>query len=321
MKVGIIGTGGMGGVHARAYAKMDDVELFGYDRNEERLSQVIADKGAHRSTIEELIAAVDVVDVCLPTDLHADAVIQAIDAGKAVMCEKPLTRDIESARRLVDKVRQSGARVGVGQVVRFFPEFRRAHELVKSGAVGKPAAIRTHRGGGAPSGDGGWFMDHSRSGGVLVDLAIHDFDWLRWTFGEVTSVYARSVAAHTMSGPDYGLTTMSHEGGAISHVEATWMDPSGFWTAIEIAGSDGLLAYDSRRTASLTMAVAGRTSYEANLNPTDDPYYLELRAFIDAMVAGAPVPVGIEEGFHAVAIALAALESAQTGKPVTPARL
>ncbi len=82
-------------------------------------------------------------------------------------------------------------------------------------------------------------MDHQRSGGVLVDLAIHDFDWLRWTFGEVVSVSSRSVASKSMKGPDYALTVLKHESGTVSHVETTWMDPAGFSTSFEVAGSYG----------------------------------------------------------------------------------
>lgn len=321
MRVGIIGTGGMGSVHAKAYSHMPDVELFGYDRNTERLYKVVGLIGAPRSSISTTISEVDVVDVCLPTDMHEEVVIQAIERGKAVFCEKPIARNLESARRIVAKVKEVGATVGVGQVVRYFPEFRRAHELIKAGAVGKPAAVRTHRGGVAPVGADQWFMDHKRSGGVLIDLAIHDFDWLRWTIGEVTSVTSRSVAASKGAGPDYALTVLSHDTGAVSHVESTWLDPGGFSTAFEVAGSDGLLNYDSRSTAAIRLTAPGKTTYETNMAPPDDPYYRELREFLDAVAAGQPAPIGVEEGFHALAISIAAHESATTGQPTVPARL
>ncbi|HLK16888.1 MAG TPA: Gfo/Idh/MocA family oxidoreductase [Fimbriimonadaceae bacterium] len=322
MKVGIIGTGGMGGVHAKAYRNMPDVELLAFDRHADRLHRLADFAGAKPlESVDALIRAADVVDICLPTDMHEEIGLQAIGLGKAVFCEKPMARTLDAARRIIEAVSKAKTPFGVGQVVRFFPEFRRAHELVKSGAVGRPAAIRTHRGGSAPQGSDQWFMDHKRSGGVLIDLAIHDFDWLRWTFGEVKSVFARSVAASKGAGPDYALTLLTLDGGAVAHVESTWLDPAGFATAFEIAGSDGLLAYDSRRAASLTLCVEGKNSYEANLAATDDPYYQELRAFLDAFAGGKPAPVGPEEGFHALAISHAALESATTGQPAAPAPL
>lgn len=322
MKVGILGTGGMGGVHAKAYGSMPEVELCVFDRRSER-AQLFAEEYRARvyDSQAELIRSVDVLDVCLPTDLHMDAALAGLAAAKPVFCEKPLARTLDQARIMIEAAEKGGLQLGVGQVVRFFPEFKRAHDLVEAGAVGKPAAIRTHRGGVAPQGADGWFMDHSRSGGVLLDLAIHDFDWLRWTFGEIKSLYARSTALAKGSGPDYALTVLTLESGAIAHVESTWMDPRGFATAFEIAGSDGLLNYDSREAASLTVATPEKTAYEANFTPDEDPYYLELKAFLDAVAGSRPSPVGGVEGFHALAVSTAAIESAKTGKPVAPAKL
>ncbi|PMZ00384.1 gfo/Idh/MocA family oxidoreductase, partial [Pseudomonas sp. FW306-02-F02-AB] len=86
---------------------------------------------------------------------------------------------------------------------------------------------------------------------------IHDFDWLRWTLGEVKSLYSRSVQARHGEGPDYCLTTLTFESGAIAHVESTWMDPSGFRTTFEVAGSAGLIQHDSRETSSLRTHTIG----------------------------------------------------------------
>src|SRR5204863_4959008 len=131
-----------------------------------------------------------------------------------------------------------------GQVVRFFAEYATGNRLVKEGKVGKPAAARTRRGGLAPMGSHGWFQDYQRSGGVLLDLAVHDFDWLRWTLGEVKHLYSRSVGVATDGGPDYALTVLTFESGAVAHVESTWMDPSGFRTAFEVCGSEGMIQFD-----------------------------------------------------------------------------
>lgn len=177
-------------------------------------------------------------------------------------------------------------------------------------------------------------MDHARSGGVIFDLAIHDFDWLRWTLGDVKRLYARSVAAQRGSGPDYALITMTFDAGAVAHVEATWMDPSGFRVAFEVCGSGGMIEYDSRLAATLRTHVGALSASgdprdaatlpkggpEAPLSPTDDPYYQELRAFLDAVKSNAPPPVSPHDGWMAMSIALAALESAKTGRVVTPSR-
>lgn len=321
MKVGILGTGHMGNVHARQYRKMPDVELGYRDRNEERSASFQAKWNARPSqSAEELIQWADVVDICLPTDLHFEYALRAIESGKPVFLEKPIAPTLEQGAKIVETARKANVPLMIGQVVRYFPDFALGNRLVKQGAIGTPAAARTRRGGGAPQGSNDWFMDHSRSGGVLIDLAIHDFDWLRWTLGEVKHLYSRSVGAQSGFGPDYALTTLTFDCGAVAHVESTWMDPQGFRTTFEVAGSEGLIEYDSRQEAALRTATTSGTRLETPLTDSDDPYFLQIRAFLNAVQSNTPPPVSGEDGLSALSIALAALESAKTGRVIQPAR-
>jgi predicted dehydrogenase len=164
-------------------------------------------------------------------------------------------------------------------------------------------------------------MDHSRSGGVLLDLAIHDFDWLRWVLGEVKCLYSRSVGASTGTGPDYALTTLTFDSGAIAHVESTWMDPSGFRTTFEVAGSGGLIQHDSRSVATVRVVTSDGAQLAQPTVTGEDPYYLQLEAFMQAVKEGKPVPVTAQDGAMALSIALAACESAKTGEVVVPVRV
>jgi predicted dehydrogenase len=254
----------------------------------------------------------------VPTDYHPDCALKAIAAGRHVLVEKPIAKSLEEAGAVVKAADKAGVVLMVGQVVRYFPEFRKGHDLVAGGAVGKPAAARVRRGGGVPRAE--WFLDHSRSGGVLVDLAVHDFDWLRWTLGEVDYLYARSVGSSTMKGPDYALTTLSFDSGAVAHVESTWMDPSGFRVTFEVCGSEGMIEFDSRNTPALRTHTAGGTRTENPLAAVDDPYRNQLKDFVAACRREIAPPVTGYDGFMAVSIALAALESAKTGQTVRPAR-
>ena len=313
----------MGTAHARHYRKMPEVELSFFEKSIER-SEAFSHQWqcSPATTVDDLIASSDIVDICLPTDLHHDLGLRAISAGRAVFIEKPLARTLQECADLINAASVAQVPLMTGQVVRFFPEFKRTHQLVVEGAVGKPAAARMRRGGGQPKGEGMWFRDYERSGGVLLDLAVHDFDWLRWTLGEVTLVYSRSLGITRGSGPDYALTTLSFASGAVAHVESTWMDPSGFRVAVEVAGSEGILEYDSRLTPSLRTHTAingiGKTVPEANFAPEDDPYFQELSAFVNAVQTGSEPPVTGYDGAMAVSIALAALESAKTGLAVPP---
>ena len=207
----------MGNAHARQYRKMPGVELGYRERNHVRADSFKDTFGAtYFESIDALLDWADVIDICLPTDVHPEYAHKAIAAGKPLFLEKPIARTIVEAEEIVEAAAKAGVTLMIGHVVRFFPEFALARKMVLEGAVGKPAAIRTRRGGGAPKGSLGWFMDHERSGGVLLDLAIHDFDWLQWTFGKVKFLYSRSLGAQTGQGPDYALTTLTFESGAVA---------------------------------------------------------------------------------------------------------
>lgn len=299
---------------------MPDVDLRFYEIDQERADAFGKTWDAPASASQEdLFKECDIIDICLPTNLHVEFALKAVAAGRAVLLEKPIGRTLEEARQLVEAVDKAKTPFMVGQVVRFFHEFSTANRVVKNGGIGTPSSVRTRRGGAAPAGRP-WFMDHSKSGGVVMDLAVHDFDWLRWTFGEVKHLYSQSRSARVGQGPDYSLTTLTFESGTIGHVEATWMDPSGFRVTIEVAGSEGLIAYDSRQNQAVKVSKPGSNAVDSNLSPMDDPYYLEMRAFVEAVRDGKESPVTAYDGFMALSIAQAAIESAQTGKVVVPSR-
>lgn len=309
----------MGNVHARHYRAMSGVELSVYDVREDaarKFADVFSAQVA--DSCEALFRTCDAVDLCVPTDLHKPCALGAIANGLAVMVEKPIAGSLEDAAEVVKAAEAAAVPLAVGHVVRFFPEFRKGHDLVMAGKVGTPAAARMRRGGGAPKAE--WFLDHRRSGGVLVDLAVHDFDWLRWTLGEVQLLYSRSLGATKGFGVDYALTTLTFDSGAVAHVESTWMDPSGFRVTFEVCGSEGIIEYDSRWSPCLRTHTAGGSINEAPLMPEDDPYANQLRAFVAACRGEAPPAVTGYDGWMALSIGLTALESAKTGRPLTPPR-
>lgn len=319
MKVGIVGAGGMGNVHARHYRNIPGVEIAVFDVMEEkarRLADVFG--GDLADSCENLLKMCDAIDICLPTDFHRSCALEAIAAGRALLVEKPIAGTLAEAAEIVVAAEKAGVPLAVGHVVRYFPEFKKGHELVANGAVGNPAAARTRRGGGPPKAE--WFLDHSRSGGVLIDLAVHDFDWLRWTLGEVSFLYSRSVSASKGFGVDYALTTLTFDSGAVAHVEATWMDPSGFRSTFEVCGTGGMIEFDSRHAPSLRTHTAGGTRNEGPLAVVDDPYFNQLQDFVRACRGEQTPAVSGYDGFMALSIASAAVESATTGQVVRPAR-
>lgn len=320
MRIGLWGAGGIAKVHARHAVKLPGVSLVVYDRDPERANELATNHGGEAVDSDaDLLASADAVVICLPTDLHAMAAETALKAGRAVLIEKPMTRSLAEADYLVDLSRQTGSLLVPGHVVRFFADYEQMHNLVAGGAVGKIATVRMRRGGKAPTGSDGWFQNAERSGGVLLDLAVHDFDWMIWTCGPVVEVNARSLRL----GPnppdvpgDYALTTLTFASGAIGHMEATWLDPSGFSVNVEVAGQEGVVAFDSRGAAGLRVHTAAGSTAATPRADGDDPYFRQMTAFVAAVRGEAPPAVRAEEGRHALAVALAAMESAQTGQPV-----
>ena len=324
-RVAVIGAGNMGRRHANAYALIPEAEIAAvFDMNEEAAQELAGAYDAHAYTnIEELLAnaEVDVVDICTPTPSHIEYIIAAAEAGKQICCEKPLARTSVEAQEAIRVCQEAGVTLFVAHVLRWFPEFKKLHDLIKSGAVGEPVEVRTSRCGALPSGSDGWFMDYKRSGGVALDLIIHDYDWLRWCFGRVRKVYARGLVESKTFNGDYALVTLRFESGAIAHVEGSWARLSGFETSVEVAGTQGLLSFssiDSKPLVIETKAADGCTgSVIVSESPVaTNPYYLELKHFIDCLETGKAPDVSPEDGLEAVRIGEAALRSISTGQPV-----
>jgi predicted dehydrogenase len=278
------------------------------------------------SSFDELLPEVDVVDICSPTHLHYEMALKAAAAGKHIVCEKPLARTTRQAREIVRACKEAGVQLLVAHVVRFFPEYALAHAAVRAGQIGKPGVIRLHRGSYRPKKPAGnWFLDEVKSGGILMDLMIHDYDYACWVAGDVDLVSARRITqAHPEAPVDYGLVILSHRSGTLSHISGAWAyPPPTFHTHLEIAGDRGLIEFDSDSTApiqNLILRTGGADSPDVGLPSSpvsESPYTTQLKEFYSALAEGKPARVSAADGLAAVQIAEAALESAYTGQPVT----
>lgn len=327
LRVGIVGVGTMGSVHSDAYRQMPDVAKVGvYDIDPERAHAFAREQGwaTVYTSFEEMVAAVDFVDVCTPTPTHAEYVLAALYGGRDVVSEKPMARTLADCGRLINAAHETGRTLMPAQVLRFFPEYSSVTRIVRSGEIGNPATIRTRRGGAFPHGTNNWYADFAQSGGVTLDMIIHDFDWLRWTFGPVESVYAKAASldpANAAEPRDYSLVTLKFVSGAVAQVEGTWAEPSGFSVSLEVTGDNGMIQFDSTESVPLRVNRRQTNTHTGGVvvpeSPTStNPYYLELRHFVDCLKAGTRPSITPEDGYYAVEIALAALESARTGKPV-----
>ena len=217
-----------------------------------------------------------------------------------------------------------------GHVLRYFPEYAAAKRLVDAGGVGTPAAIRTARMAGLPDlgGRPNWYADPAQSGGVVLDMILHDFDWLRWTFGPVSRVFAKGLYGR----PEYvGRTGLRARDSALRVGRRR--------PCHRVVGAPRRLPHDAgdrrrrrpdrarlgpqraadRVSCALQAAAgAGSPCRKARWPPAEDPYYQEIAALSSqALAERQPPPVTVYDAREATRIALAALESIETGKAVT----
>jgi predicted dehydrogenase len=330
MKVGISGVGFMGTVHAAGWAATK-AELVGFCAETTQEAAELAH--TYRTRVypdyAALLDAVDVIDICTPTHLHHGIVLQAAAAGKHIICEKPLARTVAQAQEMIRVCRNAGVRLFVAHVVRFFPEYALAKAQVQAGKVGKPAVVRLARGSYRPKKpSGNWFLDVEKSGGMMLDLMIHDLDYARWISGEVESVFAKNVSTlHPNSATEFGIAILKHTSGALSHVVGAWAyPPPTFRTSFEIAGDGGLIEWSSDSTAPINLLLRKDNADAPDVGlpgspVAESPYTTQIKEFYAALRNNRAVRVSAEDGLAAVQIALAAIESIQSGKPIQIAPL
>jgi predicted dehydrogenase len=216
----------------------------------------------------------------------------------------------------------------VAHVVRFFPAFAQAKSTVDSGAIGVPGVIRTTRAGSYPRAGAAYsspfYRNFALSGGVALDLAIHDIDYQRWIAGEVERVFARGLTFSGTPNADHAYIVLRFKSGAIGHIDANWALPPGlFRTSFEIAGDLGLIEWDSSQAPPVISALHGPEqegqvlqSSASPLADGDEPYHAQLAHVLACLEQTKPFLVTPNDAVMALKVSLAAIESMRTGIPV-----
>jgi len=330
MRIGIVGAGSMGQAHAAGWSETG-ADIVGVVSNDRSSAEALARTYDARvlPDFSALVAEVDVVDLCVPTDLHRDMTVEAARAGKHVVCEKPMALSIEDGRSMIEACEESGVRLFVAHVLRFFPQYRAAADAVNAGRVGDLGVMRLKRVSYPPQGtERSWFADEARSGGMIFDLMIHDFDYARWLAGDVERVFAKSVrSGRPGAASDYALVTLRFESGAMALIEGGWAYPPGvFRTGFDLAGAEGLIEWSSDDTEPIRSYLEAAPGSVADVALpltvlAEDPYTTEIKHVHRCLDTGEPFAVTPDDALEAVRLCLAARASLSRGRPVAIAEV
>lgn len=326
--IGLIGAGRIGRLHAGNLAtRIARARLLAVaDVSLEAARACAAEHGVPRAAADYRALlddpAIDAVVVCSATPTHAPIIAAAAAAGKHIFCEKPIALDLAAIDDALAAVARAGVKLQIGFNRRFDASYRRAREAVARGEIGRPELLRiTSRDPAPPP------ADYVRaSGGLFLDMTIHDFDMARFLLGdEVVEVYAVGDAlvdpAIGAAGDlDTAIVTLRFAGGALGTIDNSRRAVYGYDQRAEVFGSAGMVATENvySNTAVLSTARSVGRDLPAHffLDRYADSYVVELQAFVDAVLDDRPVPVGGEDGRIPVVLGLAARRSYDEGRPV-----
>jgi predicted dehydrogenase len=329
-RVAIVGAGFMGGVHAAGWQALGERArvVTVYSRSDERAARLAESAGARATTdLDDAVGdpSVDVVDICLPTAVHRDAAERAFSAGKHVLLEKPIALTVEDAEAIAAAAERSGRLLMVGLVLRFWPEYVELERRVAAGEVGRPLVVSTQR--LSPPADwNDWMRDPEQSGGVPVDLLVHDFDQMNALLGRPREIFARAAGDHVLAVVDYG--------GAEGIAEGSMAMPTSypFSSNIRVRGEGAVAEYAFSSAPAADGGNIGEIAAGTlRLYPHDgepasvpvagsgsDPFGAEIAYFLDCVEAGrAPERGTVEQARDALRVALAANRSLASGRPET----
>lgn len=291
--VAVVGVGRMGQAHAAAWEALG-VPVRWAVSPRRRPELAAAPDARWATTVEAALAdpAVTIVSVCTPTPSHADLAVQALAAGRHVLLEKPIALTVADAERVAAAAERGPGILMVAHVVRFFPGYAALHDRISAGAVGRPRAVRASRL-SAASTDAPWLDDEERSGGMIVDFAIHDVD-------QADALLGTPIAVTAVRGPGEGFgapvaLTIEYRSGGVAQIVAAADLSAGtpFRTSLEVVGDRGV---------------------DAVAELPGDPFREQARYFLDCVEAGTPPERSpVSAAVEALRVCQAARQSARTG--------
>ncbi|HXX37089.1 MAG TPA: Gfo/Idh/MocA family oxidoreductase [bacterium] len=351
LRVGIVGVGNIAERHAQGYLEIPSLAVI---RATADILPAVAQAKAEAwraplwfGSLDEMLASdIDAVDICLPHDLHVDAVCRVAQAGKHIYIEKPLARTGAECVEIIRAVEDAGVCLMVGHNLLFNPVVAQARALVEAGAVGQVFMVRGASYGWPPIRAGSYRLSRERcGGGVLADTGVHVLYMMRALAGEARAVSASLARAvrKEIEGEDNALLHLEYENGALGEMVASYSTKLSTWELGFPEGWDQRLeAYGDRGTLLVDVAHGALSLFSADddrrLEPADwrtgtrrihgasvfqlpnvyfDSFKFAVRGFVEAVLGDRHPPVTATDGYRVVQLVDAAYESARTGSRVT----
>ncbi|KQR71694.1 inositol 2-dehydrogenase [Rhizobium sp. Leaf341] len=325
LNIGLLGAGRIGNVHARAITSNPGSILVAVsDVNIDAAAKLAAQYGTEARSSDAIIndPAIDAVLIATSTDTHSDLMEAATNAGKAVLCEKPVDLSLERARACQVIVANTGKPVMIGFNRRFDPNFAALKVAADRGDIGKTELLSITSFDPAPPP-----VSYIKvSGGLFRDMMIHDFDMACWIFGsapETVTATGSSIVDPEIGAAgdvDTAVVTLKFADGRIAVIKNSRRAVYGYDQRIELLGSEGLLSagniLENTVTKSTKDGVTGAKPEFFFLERYMRAYSIEWSAFVEALTAGSALPVSLADGVNALALAEAATRSLKSGQTV-----
>ena len=335
IRVGLIGAGFMGTMHSSVYSFLPNVKVAAVcDLDREKAEKIAQQQGAKVYTDPDALLAdsslkLDLVDICLPTFLHAEYACKAAASGLNVLCEKPFALDLQSVDKIISAVDEAKVKLMVGQCVRFWPEYQVLKQVATEGRFGEIQGAWFSRLSPLPTwGWENWLLDPARSGGAAFDMHIHDTDFILYLLGKPQAVFSTAIE------DQYGLSHISTQylyDKLMVTAEAGWNYPAKFpfqakfrvvfQEAVLALEERGLIVYpgDGADPYSIEIKKDTSESSAAGGNISDlGGYYNEIKYYLDCLEKGeSPKVVTAQSARESVAVTVAEIESAKSGKIVS----
>ena len=325
IRIGLLGAGRIGQIHARAVSALDNVEIVAvHDPFDEAAAYVQAMTGARRASVMEIVDDPDInaVIIASPTNQHAEQIVEAAQGGKHIFCEKPIDLDLDKVRECVAEVEKAGVQLMIGFNRRFDSNFNAVKRNISNGEVGEVELVQiTSRDPEAPS------MDYLKtSGGLFLDMMIHDFDMARYMLDdEIVEVFATgSVLTDPAIGKigdlDTATATLKSAKGRIAVITNSRRASYGYDQRVEVHGSKGMVRADNLRGTSVTLA--NKEGYRSDplldffMQRYAEAYKAELQTFCRLLAGQKETYPDHVDGMKAIQLAHAAVQSYKTGKAI-----